>query len=72
MNFAQIDRVNLEGYANLEHWVAELEKQIEGILYQRLALIIQMWCAEFDRADDSDTRRDLLGMSRVRGGGINA
>ena len=72
MNFAQIDCVNLEAYANLEHWVTELEKRIEEILFQRLALIIQMWCTEFDRADDSDTRRDLLGMSRVRGGGINA
>ena len=30
MNFAQIDCMNLEGYANLEHWVAELEKRIEG------------------------------------------
>ena len=72
MNFAQIDCVNLEGYANLEHWVAELEKRIEGILFKRLTLIIQMWCAEFDGADDSDTRRDLLGTLRVRGGGINA
>ena len=72
MNFSQIDRVNLEGYANLEHWVAELEKRVEGILLQRLTLIIQMWCAEFDRADDSDTRWDLLGMSQVRGGGIRA
>ena len=71
MNFAQIDCVNVEGYANLEHWVAELGKRIEGILFQRLALIIQMWRAEFDRADDRDTRRDLLGTSRVRGGGIN-
>ena len=71
MNFAQIDRVNLEACANLEQWVAELEKQIEGILFQRLTLIIQLWCAEFDRSDDSDTRRDLLGTLRVRGGGIN-
>ena len=52
MNFAQIDCVNVEGYANLEHWVAELEKRVEGILFQRLTRIIQMWCAEFDRADD--------------------
>ena len=44
MNFAQIDRVNLEAYANLEQWVAELEKWIEGIHFQRLTLIIQMWC----------------------------
>ena len=56
-NFAQIDCVNPE------HWVAELEKRIEGILFQKMTLIIQMWCAEFDRAADSDTRRDLLGMS---------
>ena len=54
----QIDRLNLEGYANLEHWVAELDKRIEGILHQRLTHIIQVWCAEFDRVDDSDTRKD--------------
>ena len=56
----QIDRLNLEGYENLKHWVAELDKRIEGILLQRLTHIIQVWCAEFDRVDDSDTRRDLL------------
>ena len=55
----QIDRLNLEGYANLDYWVAELDKRIEGILLQRLTQIIQVWCTEFDRADDSDTRRDL-------------
>jgi dynein heavy chain 1 len=55
---SQIDRLNLEGYANLEHWVAELDKRIEGILLQRLVHIIQVWCAEFDRTDDGDTRRE--------------
>ncbi|KIK23286.1 hypothetical protein PISMIDRAFT_11055 [Pisolithus microcarpus 441] len=30
---AAIDRLNLEGYANLEHWVAELDKRIEPILF---------------------------------------
>ncbi|KIM47305.1 hypothetical protein M413DRAFT_440753 [Hebeloma cylindrosporum] len=54
-----IDRLNLEGYANLDYWVAELDKRIEGILLQRLTQIIQVWCTEFDRADDNDTRRDL-------------
>lgn len=48
----------MEGYANLEHWVAELDKRIEGILLQRLTHIIQVWCSEFDRTDDGDTRRD--------------
>ncbi|KIM50786.1 hypothetical protein SCLCIDRAFT_1225109 [Scleroderma citrinum Foug A] len=56
---AAIDRLNLEGYANLEHWVAELDKRIEGILLQRLTHIIQVWCSEFDRTDD-DSRRDAL------------
>lgn len=55
----QIDRLNLEGYTNLDHWVAELDKRIETILLQRLANIIQVWCAEFDRVDE-DTRRDTL------------
>jgi hypothetical protein len=54
----QIDRLNLEGYANLEHWVAELDKKIELILLKRLTQIIQVWCTEFDRMDDADTRRD--------------
>lgn len=50
----------MEGYANLEHWVAELDKRIESILLQRLTHIIQVWCSEFDRTDDGDTRRDPL------------
>lgn len=57
---SQIDRLNLEGYANLDHWVAELDKRIEGVLLQRLTQCIQVWCSEFDRTDDSDTRRDTL------------
>ena len=49
-----------EAGTNLEYWVAELDQRIEGILLQRLTHIIQVWCATFDRLDDSDTRRDLL------------
>ncbi|KAF9042285.1 cytoplasmic dynein heavy chain 1 [Panaeolus papilionaceus] len=56
---AAIDKLNLEGYANLDYWVAELDKRIEGILLQRLTHIIQAWCSEFDRTDDGDNRRDL-------------
>ena len=48
----------MEGYANLEHWVAELDKKIELVLLERLTHIIQVWRAEFDRSDDADTRRD--------------
>ncbi|GJE97982.1 Dynein heavy chain N-terminala domain-containing protein [Phanerochaete sordida] len=57
---AAIDRLNLEGYANLEHWVAELDQKIESILIQRLAQIIQVFCTEFDRTEDVDGRRELL------------
>ncbi|KAK7047179.1 dynein heavy chain [Paramarasmius palmivorus] len=56
---AAIDRLNLEGYANLEQWVAELDKRIESILLQRLRQIIQVWCSEFDRSADEDGRRDV-------------
>lgn len=59
---AQIDKLNLEGYANLEHWVAELDKKIEAILLQRLSHIIALWCHEFDKTDDGDTRRDAAGL----------
>ncbi|KAF9265453.1 dynein heavy chain [Marasmius fiardii PR-910] len=53
---ANIDRLNLEGYANLEHWVAELDKRIEQTLLQRLKQIIEVWCMEFT---DEEMRREL-------------
>ncbi|KAH9964086.1 dynein heavy chain, N-terminal region 1-domain-containing protein [Lactifluus volemus] len=62
---AAIDRLNLEGYANLDHWVAELDKKIEGIFLQRLKHVVQVWCAEFDRsADDGELRRDPVPSKR--------
>ncbi|KAJ7202870.1 dynein heavy chain, N-terminal region 1-domain-containing protein [Mycena pura] len=60
---AAIDRLNLEGYANLEQWVAELDKRIEGILLQRLERIVKVWCGEFDRASDD---ADMVGRSALR------
>ncbi|EDQ99729.1 uncharacterized protein LACBIDRAFT_315243 [Laccaria bicolor S238N-H82] len=71
---AAIDRLNLEGYANLGHWVTELDRRIEGMFLQRLTHIIQVWCAEFDRVEILDEIFYLLGMLRVhtvRGGGIS-
>ncbi|OSX67981.1 hypothetical protein POSPLADRAFT_1176995 [Postia placenta MAD-698-R-SB12] len=55
---AAIDRLNLEGYANLEQWVAELDQRIEAILLRRLSHTIQLWCQEFDRVEDADGRRE--------------
>ncbi|EJD04236.1 cytoplasmic dynein heavy chain 1 [Fomitiporia mediterranea MF3/22] len=56
---AAIDQLNLEGYANLEHWVAELDKRVEGILLARLAATIKLWCTEFDKTED-DTQSSVL------------
>jgi dynein heavy chain 1 len=44
-------RLNLEGYPNLEHWVAELDKPMEVSCYNV--------CFEFDRVSDGDTRQDV-------------
>lgn len=37
-----------------------MDKRIEGILLQRLAAIIGVWCVEFDRSDDGDSRREIV------------
>lgn len=42
-----IDNLNLEGYANLDSWVAELDKKIEAVLIERLRAVIERWCVEF-------------------------
>lgn len=52
----QIDHLNLEGYANLKRWVADLDKRIEGISLQRSGYIIQAWCSWFNLTDDGDAR----------------
>ncbi|KAI0358856.1 dynein heavy chain protein 2 [Trametes cingulata] len=61
-----IDRLNLEGYANLDHWVAELDQRIEGILLQRVTHVIQLFCSEFERADDHDNRREPVTLTSKR------
>lgn len=58
-NTTQIDQLNLEGYANLDNWVAELDSRIEGILLVRLTHVIQLWCTEFDRTEDDEPRREV-------------
>ncbi|KAF8232874.1 hypothetical protein L208DRAFT_1559573 [Tricholoma matsutake] len=51
-------------YANLDHWVAELDNRIETILLQQLLHIIQVWCAEFNRID-KDTHCDTLPLQDI-------
>ncbi|KAG8937242.1 hypothetical protein FRC03_010096 [Tulasnella sp. 419] len=57
---AAVDRLNLEGYTNLEQWVSELDQRIEVILLARLTNIIQLWCTDFDRIEEGDGRRDVV------------
>lgn len=51
-----IDRLSLEGYANVETWTAELDAKIEKVLVERLRRIVDRWCAEF--AKDGEASRD--------------
>lgn len=44
-----IDRLNLEGYPNLETWVHFVDAKIETVFEARLRLITAAWCEEFSR-----------------------
>ncbi|UZJ53926.1 hypothetical protein CBS101457_003246 [Exobasidium rhododendri] len=46
---ATIDKLNLEGYPNLDDWVAALDGKIMDVFEQRLRLISHVWCDEFAR-----------------------
>ncbi|ORY33069.1 putative motor [Naematelia encephala] len=49
-----IDQLNLENYSNLEVWVASLNERIDAVLKERLVHVIDVWCNEFSRSEDSD------------------
>lgn len=51
-----IDNLNLEGYANLDSWVAELDSKIEVVLIGRLKAVIDRWCLEFTKDSDVSNR----------------
>lgn len=42
-----VDRLNIEGYANLRHWVRALNCEIEAVLCVRLQRAIVVWTNEF-------------------------
>ena len=48
-----IDNLNLEGYANLDTWVRDLDKKVEGVLVDRLRTTIDRWCTEFSKEADN-------------------
>ena len=47
-----IDKLNLEGYANLDSWVHDLDNKIESVLIERVKHIIEDWCITFDRTPE--------------------
>ncbi|KDN53572.1 putative cytoplasmic dynein heavy chain 1 [Tilletiaria anomala UBC 951] len=65
-----VDRLNLEGYPNLEEWVADLDAAVENALIERLRTIIALWCSEFAkerRSGDSGLLRDVTNTVGRRG-----
>ena len=48
-----VDRLNLENYSNLAAWVAGLNREIEGILLDRLRKAMQLWIQSFAAFDGS-------------------
>lgn len=45
-----VDTLNLEGYANLEHWTAELDRKVEAKLRQRIRTVLASWSRDFASA----------------------
>lgn len=54
---AAVDQLNLEQYVNLEFWVRDLNKKIQGALLDRLQSAIQAWIAAFEDETPEGTRR---------------
>jgi dynein heavy chain 1 len=56
-----IDHLNLEGYSNLDAWVAKLNERIDVVLGGRLQQAISAWCELFSKADETaDTDAEPL------------
>ncbi len=50
-----VDRLNLEGYANLAFWVHEVNQRIETILIERLHKAMHIWVNAFGRPASENT-----------------
>lgn len=63
-----IDRLNLEGYANLPEWVAELDKRIEQVFIRRLEAVIGVWATQFKAStDDAKEEKAAATAAKVAG-----
>lgn len=65
-----IDKLNLEGYPNLEEWVGNLDRLIEDVLLRRLNSISTAWCKAFVRhgMGQSGALRSDLGSKSLASG----
>lgn len=66
-----IDRLNLEGYANLDAWVGELDQKIEEVLIRRLRAVLEVWASEFAKdgeapVGETATRNKTTKVAKVR------
>ncbi|KAE8214295.1 hypothetical protein CF327_g2298 [Tilletia walkeri] len=64
-----IDRLHLEGYPNLEGWVADLDAQIENVFLERLRQVSLSWTTEFIKGEMADGRENtpLRDVTNLRG-----
>lgn len=54
-----VDKLNLENYVNLGHWVSNLNLKIESILRERLHRAIRTWIASFKESKDQQHAKRL-------------
>ncbi|EPQ28904.1 uncharacterized protein PFL1_03705 [Pseudozyma flocculosa PF-1] len=59
-----IDKLNLEGFPNLDDWVADLDAKIERTLLQRLRAVSESWCREFVKDDGGGSGKSNREMAR--------
>ncbi|KAJ5148038.1 hypothetical protein N7526_001390 [Penicillium atrosanguineum] len=52
---SSVDKLNLENYVNLEHWVSELNGKIEAILRERLHRAVREWIGTFQESRNEQT-----------------
>lgn len=56
---ATIDKLNLEGYPNLDEWVAGVDAKIMDVFEERLRMISLAWCNEFSRESKDKSGRAI-------------
>jgi len=64
----QIDDLNLEGFSNLDEWVAGVDTVIRGSLAHRLESALKSWIAEFQRDGSEEAEGETTWTSRRRHG----